>query len=122
YLMPHLVMLLFPDTLLTQTAQAVVAAQERYGRRHDVPWGISESAYNVRDAGQTYQYYAFGVPGLGLKRELAADLVVATYATMMALAVDAPAAVANLRRLAARGLAGRYGFYDAIDYTPGRDE
>ena len=122
YLMPNLVMPVFPDTLLDQTSRMVVAAQQAYARQHGIPWGISESAYNRRDSGQTYQYHAFGLPSLGLKRGLDADLVVAPYATMLALAVDAPAAVANLRRLAAAGLVGRYGFYDAIDYTAGRNE
>ena len=122
YLMPNLVMPVFPDTLLDQTSRVVVAVQQAYGRRHGIPWGISESAYNRRDSGQTYQYHAFGLPSLGLKRGLDADLVVAPYATMLALAVDAPAAVANLRRLAATGLVGRYGFYDAIDYTAGRND
>ncbi len=122
YLMPNLVLPVFPDTLLDQTSRTVVATQQAYGRRRGVPWGISESAYNRRDAGQTYQYHAFGLPSLGLKRGLEDDLVVAPYATMLALSVDAPAAVANLRRLAAAGLVGRYGFYDAIDYTSGRNE
>ncbi|MDQ2806330.1 MAG: hypothetical protein M3Z04_05340 [Chloroflexota bacterium] len=122
YLMPNLVMPVFPNTLLDQTSRVVVAAQQAYARQHGIPWGISESAYNRRDSDQTYQYHAFGLPSLGLKRGLDADLVVAPYATMLALGVDAPAAVTNLRRLAAAGLVGRYGFYDAIDYTAGRNE
>ncbi len=120
YLMPNLVMPIYTGTLLDQTCRAVVQAQQAYGQQHGVPWGISESAYNMVDGGSTYQYHAFGVPGLGLKRGLEDNLVIAPYATMLALSVDPPAAVANLSRLAAAGGEGRYGYYEAIDYTPGR--
>ena len=94
--------------------------QIAYGQQHDVPWGISESGYNLVDASLNYQYRAFGVPDLGLKRGLADDLVIAPYATMLALPIAPEAAAANLQRLAAGGALGRYGFYEAIDYTPAR--
>ena len=120
YLMPMLVMPSYENTLLDETMRGAVERQVRYGRQRGVPWGISESGYNTTDAHLNYQYRAFGVPGLGLKRGLAADLVVAPYATMMALMVDPKAAVLNLARLAGEGLASTYGFYEAIDYTPSR--
>ena len=82
-----------------------------------MPWGISESAYNLVDRHGNYQYKAFGVPGLGLKRGLGDELVVAPYATALAVMIDPAASTANLRRLAAAGLEGDYGFFDAIDYT-----
>ena len=82
--------------------------------------GISESGYNAVDVSLNYQYRAFGVPGLGLKRGLAEDLVVAPYASALALMVAPEAACLNLERLAAAGFAGKYGFYEAIDYTPSR--
>ena len=85
YLMPQLVMPTYERTLLDQTAKAAVARQIEYGRQRGVPWGMSESAYNTVDAQLNYQYRAFGVPGLGLKRGLAEDLVVAPYASVMAL-------------------------------------
>ena len=85
-----------------------------------MPWGISESGYNATDAHLNYQYRAFGVPGLGLKRGLAEDLVVAPYATVMALMVEPRAACQNLQRLADVGLSGTFGYYEAIDYTPSR--
>ena len=85
-----------------------------------MPWGISESAYNVTDLGGNYQYRAFGVPGLGLKRGLAEDLVVAPYATVLAAPIEPREVVRNLERLRVGGLAGRYGFYEAVDYTPER--
>ncbi len=120
YLMPMLVMPNYENTLLGQTVRGAVERQVLYGRQRGVPWGISESGYNAFDAAQNYQYRAFGVPGLGLKRGLAADLVVAPYATVMALMVDPREAVLNLQRLADDGLAGPFGFYEAIDYTATR--
>ena len=120
YLMPMLVMPSYENTLLDETMRGAVERQVRYGRQRGVPWGISESGYNATDAQLNYQYRAFGVPGLGLKRGLAADLVVAPYATMMALMVDPKAAVLNLQRLADEGLAGTFGYHEAIDYTPSR--
>ena len=85
-----------------------------------MPWGISEAAYNARDVNFTYQYSNFGVSGLGLKRGLSEDLVVAPYATALAAMVDPVAAVENFRRLASIGALGRYGFYESIDYTASR--
>jgi cyclic beta-1,2-glucan synthetase len=120
YLMPQLVMPTYERTLLDQTAKAAVARQIEYGRQRGVPWGMSESAYNTVDAQLNYQYRAFGVPGLGLKRGLAEDLVVAPYASVMALMVAPAAACANLQRLAAEGFVGKFGFFEAIDYTPSR--
>jgi len=120
YLMPLLVMPTYPNTLLDQTYRSIVNAQIDYARQRDVPWGISESGYNTVDASMNYQYRAFGVPGTGMKRGLADDLVVAPYATMMGLMVHPEAAVENLQRMAALGFVGKYGFYEAIDYTPAR--
>ena len=100
YLMPMLLLRSHPETLVENACRELVRAQVRYGRRHGVPWGISESAFNVQDPHGTYQYKAFGVPGAGLKRGLAEDLVVAPYATALAAVVDPTAAAANFRRLA----------------------
>jgi len=120
YLMPLLVMPTYENTLLDQTYKAAVERQIEYGRQRGVPWGISESGYNMIDAQLNYQYRAFGVPGLGLKRGLAADLVIAPYASALALMVAPEEACLNLQRLAAEGCEGRYGFYEAVDYTPSR--
>ncbi|GAB4279613.1 MAG: glucoamylase family protein [Coriobacteriia bacterium] len=120
YLMPLLVMDTWPGTILDETYRTVVRRQIEYGRQQRVPWGISESAFAAQDAQGTYQYRAFGVPGLGLKRGLLDDVVVAPYATILALPLEPGAAVANLRALEARAAKGRFGFYEAIDYTPGR--
>ena len=120
YLMPLLVMPNYPSTLLDQTYHAVIDAQIEYGRQRSVPWGISESGYNTVDASLNYQYRAFGVPGLGLKRGLADDLVIAPYACMLGLMVRPEAACVNLEKMAQLGYMGRYGFYEAVDYTPSR--
>ncbi|HEY4309657.1 MAG TPA: glucoamylase family protein [Pirellulales bacterium] len=120
YLMPLLVMPTFADSLLDQTYKGAVARQITYGNSRHVLWGISESGYNATDAQLNYQYRAFGVPGLGFKRGLADDLVIAPYASAMALMVDPNASCANLRRLAELGIEGRYGFYEALDYTTAR--
>ena len=120
YLMPLLVMPDFDGTLLDQTCRAAVARQIEYGRQRGVPWGVSESCYNLTDMEGTYQYRAFGVPGLGLQRGLSDDVVIAPYATALALLVDPHHAVANLRRMAKAACLGPYGFYEAIDFTPSR--
>ncbi|HEV3140253.1 MAG TPA: glucoamylase family protein, partial [Vicinamibacterales bacterium] len=119
YLMPLLVMRTYPNTLLDDSCRLVLRRQMDYAAARGVPWGISESAYNLVDRHGTYQYKAFGVPGLGLKRGLGDEVVVAPYATALAVTLDPTASAANLRRLAAAGLEGRYGFVDAIDYTHG---
>jgi cyclic beta-1,2-glucan glucanotransferase len=120
YLMPLLVMPTYENTLLDQTYKAVVARQIEYGKKRGVPWGISESGYNSIDVRLNYQYRAFGVPGLGLRRGLAGDLVIAPYASALALMVAPEEACLNLERLSAEGFEGKYGFYEAIDYTPSR--
>ena len=117
YLMPLLVMRSYPETLLDETCRMAVQRQIRYGEEHGVPWGISECAYNVVDRHGTYQYKAFGVPGLGLKRGLGDDLVIAPYATALAAMLDPVQAALNFRRLASAGLDGTYGHFDAIDYS-----
>ncbi len=120
YLMPALVMRSPPGSLLEQTYRLVVRRQVRYGATRGVPWGISESAFDARDLALTYQYSNFGVPGLGLKRGLSENLVIAPYATALAAMIAPGAAAENLARLATLGARGAYGFYEALDYTATR--
>ena len=120
YLMPRLIMPSYDNTLLDQTCKAAVSRQIEYGRQRAVPWGISESGYNATDMHQVYQYRAFGVPGLGFKRGLGDDLVIAPYASALALTVMPVEACRNLQALAANDFLGDYGFYEAVDYTPAR--
>jgi len=120
YLMPLLVMPNYEGTLLDQTCQAAVSRQIEHGHLLGIPWGVSESAYNALDTHFNYQYRAFGVPGLGLKRGLGEERVVAPYASTLALMVAPSAACHNLQRLSALGMAGRFGLYEAVDYSEAR--
>ncbi len=120
YLMPALLLRSDAGRLLGQSERAAVVTQQRYGDKFGLPWGISESGYAARDAAHRYQYQAFGVPGLGLKRGLAEDYVIAPYASALALAVAPQSAIANLRQLDKLGLRDRYGFFEAADFTPDR--
>ena len=120
YLMPSLVMYTPRNSLLDQTCRLAIERQIEYARERGVPWGISESAFNVRDSAYTYQYAAFGVPGLGLKRGLEDELVVAPYATALAAMYDPRAAVENLEAIDALGGRGHYGCYESVDFTRAR--
>ena len=120
YLMPALVMRAPALSLLDHTYRLVVARQMSYAAELGVPWGISESAFSARDLEQTYQYSSFGVPGLGLKRGLSEDVVVAPYATALGAMIQPQAAVRNFARLRSAGAAGRFGFREALDYTARR--
>src|SRR5208337_760526 len=116
YLMPLLVMPTYENTLLDQSCKAAVERQIEYGKKRAVPWGISESGYNAIDIHLNYQYRAFGVPGLGFQRGLAEDLVIAPYASALALMVAPEKACLNLEQLTVAGFEGKFGFYEAIDY------
>ncbi len=120
YLMPSLVMRAPSGSLLEQSNQQVVRQQMRYGAARHVPWGASESAYNARDLDFTYQYSSFGIPSLSLKRGIGASTVIAPYATALAAMIDPGAATANFVRLEAAGGRGRYGWYEALDFTTTR--
>lgn len=120
YLMPLLVMPTYENTLMDQTYKAVVRKQIEYGNKHAIPWGMSESGYNMVDAQLNYQYKSFGVPGIGFKRGLGEDLVISPYSTVMALMVAPKDAYSNLCVLKEEGYEGDYGFYEAIDYTSSR--
>jgi cyclic beta-1,2-glucan synthetase len=120
YLMPGLLMRSYEGSLLDQTSRAVVRRQIAYARQMSVPWGISESGYYRFDADQNYQYRGFGVPGLGRKRGLGEDLVIAPYASLLALPVHPRAVVQNVAYLTEQQMLGHYGFYEAIDYTRSR--
>ncbi|CAM5401201.1 cyclic beta-1,2-glucan synthetase [Aquamicrobium terrae] len=120
YLMPPLVMKEPQGSLLNQTSKLIIKRQIQYGREKNVPWGISEAAYNARDREMNYQYTNFGVPGLGLKRGLGQNTVIAPYATILAAQFTPREAVENLKRLNEIGALGRHGYYDAVDFTPQR--
>lgn len=120
YFMPLLLMDCFRNTLWEETYKAVVSKQISYAAESGLPWGISESGFYAFDFQMNYQYQAFGVPGLGLKRGLEQDRVIAPYATMLAALLDPKTALENLRVLEGWGMRGSYGFYEAVDFTPER--
>jgi len=122
YMMPLLIMRNYENTILDETYTNVVRLQKRYGKIRCIPWGISESGYSAFDYNLNYQYKAFGVPELGLKRGLASDMVVAPYATLLALCVEPEDAVENLKELSRLGMDAKWGYYEAIDFTPSRLE
>ncbi|MCB8945076.1 MAG: cellobiose phosphorylase, partial [Ardenticatenaceae bacterium] len=117
YLMPPLLMPSYKGTLLHQSCQTAVQHQIRYGQQNNVPWGISESGFYTFDAAQNYQYRAFGVPRLGFKRGLGDDLVITPYASLMALPLQPQAVMDNIAHLLQWQMLGRYGFYEALDFT-----
>ena len=124
YLMPLLFQRSYANSLLDKAAHDAVAIQIAFGRAHGVPWGISESAFGDLDAHKTYQYSAFGVPELGLKRGQVEKIVIAPYATLLALGLSPRESVRNLQRLSGLGMLDDFGYYESIDFThqPSRKE
>lgn len=120
YLMPNINIPKYPGSLLDESCKFLIMSQKEYNKKLKIPWGISESAFNLKDLNNNYQYKAFGIPWLGLKRGLADEIVVASYASMMAI-IDEPIEVLkNLKQLEKLGMYNKYGFYESIDYTPTR--
>lgn len=120
YLMPRLIIKSYPSTLIAKTYQFVVNTQIKYGLDRDIPWGISESGFYAFDIALNYQYKAFGVPQLGLKRGLANDCVVSPYSTVMALELAPEECVKNYRKFREIGAEGKFGLYEAIDFSDSR--
>jgi hypothetical protein len=120
YLMPQLHLRSYTGTLLDRSLRAAVRIQQAYGEERRVPWGISEAAHAERDQRGQYQYRAFGVPPLSASGDAEQGLlVIAPYATMLALMLEPAAATANLRSMAAKGWVGRHGFFESADYSRG---
>ncbi len=120
YLMPNINLKRYKGSLLDEACKFAVMSQIEYCRKKGVPWGISESAFNLRDLNNNYQYKAFGIPWLGLKRGLDEDTVVSPYSTFLSLEDETDAGIKNLKLLEQEGLTGKYGYYESIDYTPSR--
>lgn len=120
YLMPLLWMRSYSGTLLNQCMDSVVVCQQRYARKKNIPWGISEAAYSARDDKGIYQYRAFGLSGLAVDPNASNGIVIAPYATFLALMVDPASATKNLRVMRDKGWFGRYGFYESADYANGQ--
>jgi cyclic beta-1,2-glucan synthetase len=119
YLMPCLWLKVHNHTLLGESLRTAVRIQQAFGREWRIPWGVSEAAYAARDSALNYQYQAFGIPGLAVNPRAARNVVVAPYASVLALLADRAAATENLRVMAARGWMGACGFYESVDFTAG---
>jgi cyclic beta-1,2-glucan synthetase len=117
YLMPTLLQRSFGGSLLDKAAKDAVAIHVDYGRKLGLPWGVSESAFTDLDLDKNYQYQAFGVPELGLRRDEEDNLIVAPYATLLAIGIAPKKALKNMRSLSSLGLLGEYGYFEAIDFS-----
>ena len=122
YLMPNINIPKYPGSLLDESCKFMIMSQKEYAKKIGIPWGISESAFNLKDLNNNYQYKAFGIPWLGLKRGLGDEMVISSYGSILAITEEPKAVVENLKILEKQGMYDKYGFYEAIDYTPNRVE
>ena len=120
YLMPNVNTPKYPGSIISESSLFATYSQQEYAKKLNIPWGISEAAFNLRDLNNNYQYKAFGIPWLGLKRGLADEMVVSSYGTMLAVNDLPQETVKNLKELEKEGMYDKYGFYESIDYTPSR--
>ena len=120
YLMPNINMNSYYGSLLDESCKFMIMSQIKYANKNNIPWGISESAYSIKDLNSNYQYKAFGIPWLGLKRGLEDELVISPYSTFLGLNFAKEEAIKNLKRIDKENGTGEYGFYEAIDYTKSR--
>ena len=122
YLMPNINMPKYKGSLLDESCKFMINSQMNYAKQLNLPWGISEAAFNLKDLHSNYQYKAFGIPWLGLKRGLADEMVVSSYGGILAICDRPKEVVENLRVLENYGMYDKYGFYESIDFTPERVE
>ena len=122
YLMPDINIPRYEGSLLDESCKFMIMSQKEYSKKLNIPWGISEAAFNVKDLKSNYQYKAFGIPWLGLKRGLGDELVVSSYGSVLAISDCPKEEVQNLKRLEQEGMYDKFGFYESIDYTPERVE
>ena len=122
YLMPDINIPRYQGSLLDESCKFMIMSQKEYAKKLNIPWGISEAAFNVKDLKSNYQYKAFGIPWLGLKRGLGDELVVSSYGSILAISDCPKEEVENLKKLEQEGMYDKFGFYESIDYTPERVE
>jgi len=120
YLMPNINIKNYKGSLLDESCNFMIMSQKEYARKLGIPWGFSETAFNVKDLNNNYQYKAIGIPWLGLKRGLEEDVVISTYASCMALSEIPKEVIDNLKELEKEQMYGKYGFYESVDYTLSR--
>ena len=120
YLMPNINIKKYPGSLLDESCKFLIMSQQEYSKKIGIPWGISESAFNLKDLNSNYQYKAFGIPWLGLKRGLGDEKIITPYASCLALPEVPEEVIENLREIQKQAMEGKYGLYEALDYTPER--
>jgi len=120
YLMPNINIKKYKGSLLDESCKFMVMSQKEYAKKLGVPWGISESAFNLKDLNSNYQYKAFGIPWLGLKRGLEDEVVVSSYGSILAITDYPKDVIKNIKILESEGMRGKYGLYESIDYTVSR--
>ena len=122
YLMPNINIPKFEGSLLDESCKFMIMSQMEYAKKLNIPWGISEAAFNLKDLHYNYQYKAFGIPWLGLKRGLADEFVVSSYGSILAIDDMPQDVIKNMQLLEQYGMKDKYGFYESIDFTPDRVE
>ncbi len=120
YLMPNMNIPKYKGSLLDESCKFMMMSQMKYAEEMHLPFGVSESAFNLKDLQSNYQYKAFGIPWLGLKRGLADEMVVSSYASILAITDIPKEVVRNLKVLEQYGMHHKYGFYESLDFTPER--
>jgi len=120
YLMPNINIKKYRGSLLDESCKFMIMSQKKYCEKLQVPWGISEAAFNLKDLNSNYQYKAFGIPWLGLKRGLADEIVVSSYGSILAITEEPKEVLKNIRKLKENKMYGKYGLYESIDFTPER--
>ena len=120
YLMPTINIEQYPGSILDESCKFMIMSQLEYAKKLGIPWGISEAAFNLKDLNNNYQYKAFGIPWLGLKRGLSDEIVTSSYGSILAIDEEPKLVIENLKKLSEKGMYNKYGFYESIDFTPGR--
>ena len=120
YLMPSINIKSYEGSLLDESCKFMIMSQKEYAKKIGIPWGISEAAFSLKDLNNNYQYKAFGIPWLGLKRGLDEDIVVSSYSVFLSLIYELNDSIKNIRKLEKEGMLGQYGFYESVDYTSSR--
>ena len=120
YLMPNINIRKYPGSLLDESTKFLIMSQKEYCKKLNIPWGISEAAFNLKDLNSNYQYKAFGIPWLGLKRGLGDELNITPYASVLAITDEPKEVIENLKKLKEEGMYSKFGFYEALDYTQDR--
>lgn len=120
YLMPTINIEQYPGSILDESCKFMIMSQLEYAKKLGIPWGISEAAFNLKDLNNNYQYKAFGIPWLGLKRGLSDEIVTSSYGSILAIDEEPKLVIENLKNLSEKGMYNKYGFYESIDFTPGR--